>query len=1160
MKFDPTPAQQNAIDAKGCILVSAAAGSGKTAVLVERVIKMLTNRENPVLANRLLIVTFTNAAAAEMLSRIEARLYEELEKDPENELLCRQRYLIKTADICTIDSFCIRLVRDNFALCGIEPDFKVTEDSALLPLRQEVLRELLGEYLENPTEELKALLQTVNCSKDETNLVSLLDAIYVLSKNEPFSEEYYKALESPYVIPFDNAHPWYRFAFSAALAHIAAAKRLIVCLTERALYEDKHDKATVFCENTSRIVEYVESEILKNDWDIAFELSRTAKTGSVPNGSSDDFKNIKAKIADHIRALKDIFTMPSWDIKAEISRFSPAVKLLFGILREFDKRISERLKEENVFAFNEIEQIALGMFAFVDENGNAQKTDRADELTSRYDQVLVDEFQDVNNLQNMLFELLSGGGKNLFIVGDVKQSIYAFRGTNPDIFLNKKNLFGFYDPDEKEGAGGRKILLSDNYRSRKGICETVNYFFRKLMIPEVGPLVYDSAEQLNPAAEYPDNGIIETDFLVVDKVDDQSEDSAIQSESLAIAEYIKETMAQGAILKDKNGGLRNAEYGDFCILLAALKNKADTVVEQLVSSGIPARTVSSSFKTATETVIALALLKIISDPYSDLELLNVLMSPLYGFSAEEMALIRTGKRSMPLYSAVCACAEKSPKVKAFLDDLSDMRRMSCMLTLDRLVSYVLDKTDMINVFYSLPCGDARAENLMLLMKKAAEYSGNSNGGIYGFLQYISALTEDPPKTSESADDNCVKVISIHKSKGLQFPICIVAGLGVDINKKDASRACIYSEEYGIGFKYYDHESFEEYENYGHKVLVASSKKRIAEERLRLLYVAMTRAQEKLCLISCLKNAQATLLKAAAATDNGENPIGSGFIAAAQSSAQYILAAALMHPDAEALRSAAECSVKVSATDSRMNVRFIDASKLQRGEGIAAPEPLPDPELTGEILKNAGYVYPYNAIMNVPAKISVSAMANKAEAERFAMTDRPAFMEKDGLSAAGRGTATHKIMQFIDFSAKPDIESEIKRLVNENRLTENEAAAVDREKLKAFFQSDLFARMCASSDLRREMRFLTSLPVSYYGIDNVQGEEFIVQGAVDLCFTEPDGVVVVDFKTDRVNALEELAETYGEQLKIYSVACEKIFGMPVKERIIYSFHLSDKITL
>ena len=1154
MEFRPTESQRAAIEEKGTILVSAAAGSGKTKVLVERVIKMLTDRQNPVMADRLLIVTFTKTAAAEMLSRIENRLYEEYEKDPDDELIGRQKYLIKSADICTIDSFCIRIVRDSFALCDIEPDFKVANYNSLALIRQDVLREIIDDRLRNPSESFIKLLKITNCKKDESNLIDTIDRLYEKTINMPFPKKYIDLLKAPYTMPFGAGNPWYEATFSVAKDEVKKAKKSVERFADETFNIGREDFGK-YAQTLAFVVDTVGEAVESADWNKVAECVRGAAPSKLPNGSTDLMKSLKAGVAKNIKRINEFFSKSCAEIGDEIAFYSDAVQLLCKMLEDYSDKLFLRLKEENIFSFNDIEQMATNLLCTLDENGNICASARGKELISRYDEVLVDEFQDVNDLQNTLFEFISDNSKKLFAVGDVKQSIYGFRGSNPDIFLKKKNEYGEYSDGGNEK--GKRITLSHNFRSRKGICDTVNFFFENIMTGDVGGLVYDDQEKLNNKIDYPNNNETDTDFLLVDKTGDESDEEVIKSEGKAIADYIKSIVSK-RILSDKNGGLRPVRYGDICVLISTVTGKGTAVANVLKQQGIPAKVAKSDFLESTEIVTALALLSVINNPQKNVELLKVLMSPVYGFTAQELAEIRASGKNMSLYSALRLYAEKSEKAESFLSELSELRRMSCMIPIGRFVSYALDKTDMVNTFYSMPGGSLRAENLMKLMGIANEYSAGTSGSIFGFLKYVVSADVDSPPDVREADDGSVKVMSIHKSKGLQFPVCIVAGLSINKNYKDTAPPCLYSRNFGLAFKYFDTETFTKKENYGCAFIKRESNEEKVREKLRLLYVAMTRAEEKLCLVCCMKNAASALQKAADASDMGQNDISGAYIISAQNSALYMLAAAILHPDADKFRDLSQCDVKLRKTDSRINFEIINASDSRLEQTETEPAN-PDEELLGKLNVNIGYEYPFAALADIPAKTAVTALANREEAEAFAMTQRPAFMQKDGLSAAGRGTAIHKVMQFIEFSKSPDIEGEIKKLVSENRISENEAAAVDKNQLERFFKSSLYARILSSDTVNREMRFLTELPVSAYGgAAKDFDDKFIVQGAVDLCFTEDDGVVVVDFKTDKVDDLSVLKDRYAGQLGIYANACEKIFGIRVKEKIIYSFCLSDTV--
>lgn len=395
LAFEPTKEQKAAISRKGSVLVSAAAGSGKTAVLVERVINMLLDRENPVPANRLLIVTFTNAAAAEMVSRIEARLYEELDINPQDELINRQIYLLKSADICTIDSFCIRLLRDNFALCGIEPDFRVTDDDSLYSLRREVLGEIINEQIINPHKDFGLLLEIADCKFGEENLLKLMDDLYRDSLKRPFPKSYINSLKAPYFEPFDKNHVWQKYAVSMALEILEDTKNKLDGMAQAALYSERPEAATVYAETVSKIVFEIESAVDSGDWNTVFDTVSSAGLGRLPAKCGDDMSRLKGEISSNIDKIKKCFFAPSEEIINDVSKISGAVSLLCEIIEVYRERLFERLKQENIFSFDDVEQAAMSMLAYIDKNGNISKTKTADELISRYDEVLVDEFQDV---------------------------------------------------------------------------------------------------------------------------------------------------------------------------------------------------------------------------------------------------------------------------------------------------------------------------------------------------------------------------------------------------------------------------------------------------------------------------------------------------------------------------------------------------------------------------------------------------------------------------------------------------------------------------------------------------------------------------------------------------------------------------------------------
>ncbi len=1167
MAFNPTENQKKAIDTRGNVLVSAAAGSGKTAVLVERVINMLTDKNSSISADRLLIVTFTNAAAAEMRSRIEKRLYEEIQKNPDDVSLQRQKYLLTNADICTIDSFCIKLVRENFEKCGIEPDFKISDGSSQLNTCNTVMKNLIAEYLENPSKEFLHLLELAGCEYDEKNLTDLISRIYLYSQQLPFPERFINSLALPYQTKFGEGNVWYDMALQMADKRVKTLRICAQKMAESAPYTNKNsEKYTAYAQTVLDIIDKIENAVVLKSWDGLAQYLGTVSLDRVPSSDKDDenanvFKANQKRIKDILKELSGLFSASSGETQNFISKNYGAIKLLIEIITKYGERLFDAFYEENSYTFYNMEQLALNLLC-ENQDGKIIIRDEARQLCDRYDEVLVDEFQDVNDLQNMLFYVLSNREEKLFVVGDVKQSIYGFRGSNPDNFLNKKNT---YVPiDSAKDTDSKKIILSDNFRSRRGVCDAVNFFFSLLLAGQCGGIVYNQEERLNAGGTFPESYAPTAELLVVDKYEDDSAKTLLELETQKIAEYILSVMDEGEVISDGNA-LRAAQFSDFAILLDKVKDKAAVIAQTLSDYGIPVSLGGDSFMESIEISTVMSLLQVIDNPKCDVELLSVMMSPLFAFTAEEMAKIRANQKCGPLYSAVVAYSKTGDgKTTAFVESLAALRREAAVLPLDRLISKLLHSADILNQMSALSGGKTRRANLFALIKFAKGYCERTGGGIYGFLKYMNSLPETSFKSSASGGENAVKIMSMHNSKGLQFPVCIVANLSSQINNADSISRVLFSEKGGIAFKYYDEEYGCDKEMLGHAVMADAANAKTTEEKLRLLYVAMTRAIDRLCLVCSVKDGESKLLKLSASLLDDAPYISREFLEGSRNMGDWILACALLHPQGEKLRNYADAKAQPVAIESDLKISIFNtfANDQQALEQQTQKTSECNYELAEKIKANADYVYPYEKLRFLQAKASVSRLVHGAENDRFAFTQKPAFMTGDKLSGAARGTAMHHIMQFINFDDNIDVASEIERLLEWKFITEAEALSADINALNTFFDGELYRRIMKSADVRREMRFLTEIPAKRIDTnldDNLPDADIIVQGAVDLCFVEDDGIVVLDFKTDRVENMKQLVDCYGEQLNIYSTAAEKIFEKPVKERIIYSFCLGESIS-
>ncbi len=1163
MAFKPTEMQKKAIKTRGNILVSAAAGSGKTAVLVERVINMLTDKNSPVSADRLLIVTFTNAAAAEMRSRIEKRIYEEIQKNPNDVMLQRQKYLLQNADICTIDSFCIKLVRENFEKCGVEPDFKISDGTQQIASCNRVMTELIAEYLENPSDDFFRLLELTGCEYDEKNLTELINRVYLYSQQLPFPKNFISGLSQPYESEFVSGNIWYDTTFNIAQKRVDTGIKCAKRMAEVAPYTNKNsEKYMVYADNMVDVLEKLNDVVFANDWDKMVVALGEITFDRVPSSDKEDasaniFKDKQKQIKAIIGELCELFASSREATQKSIRDNLGAVKLLQELVKIYGERLFECFKKENSFTFYNMEQMALELLCEY-KDGQIVIRDEALSLCRRYDEVLVDEFQDVNDLQDTLFNVLSNNEEKLFVVGDVKQSIYGFRGSNPENFLCKKNR---YTPIEAAGEkSAKKIFLSDNFRSRKGVCDAVNFFFSCLLAGQCGGIIYNEEEKLNAAGKFPQSVAPTAELLVVDKFDG-SDESLLETEAQRIAEYISSVMREGDVISDGEV-LRPAQYSDFAILLDKVKDKAIVIADVLSSYGIPVSLGGDSFMESTEIATVMSLLQVIDNPKCDVELLATMMSPVFAFSAEEMAKIRANQKYGPLYSAVVAYSKLGDdKTVNFLQRLTELRREAAVLSVDRLISKLIHSTDILNMMSALQGGKVRRANLFALINYAKSFAARSDSGIYGFIKYMKSLPENSFKGVSVGGENSVKIMSMHNSKGLQFPVCIVANLSSQINNADSISRVLFSEKHGIAFKYYDEKACCDTEILGHALMADTAQIKTVEEKLRLLYVAMTRAIDRLCLVCAAKNLDKKLEKLSSSLLDDAPYISREFLEKGRNMGDWILSCALVHPQGEVLRQYADIRAPKASSDADIKITILnnECATVEPVEDNFSQEVSCNMEFAEKIKSNSDYVYEYENLRFLQSKASVSRLVHSAEDDRFAFVDRPAFMMGDKLSGAQRGTAMHHIMQFINFEQNVDVTAEIERLLEWKFITEQEAASADIAAIEAFFKSGLYKRIISANEVRREMRFLTEIAANRIDPSIDSDANIIVQGAVDLCFKENDGIVVLDFKTDKVDNLSQLVDCYGEQLEIYSTAAEKIYGLPVKEKIIYSFHLGDSIS-
>ncbi len=1162
MKFDElTPSQQAAVTQQGGIIVSAAAGSGKTAVLVQRIVDRLTSKENPLSADRLLVVTFTVAAAGEMRSRIEKELDLYCKNNPDDKNAARQKLLIRSARISTIDSFCIDLVRENFAKAGVSPDFKIADEKDIAAIKDTASTFVFSNYFAARDEEFLDLLDAFGSIYDEKNLVRAVDEIYEKSQNMPFPQMWLSEMLSAYE---EKAfEKWSELACREAEKLIKTAMRYI-CAAKDVCEKDSDVKnaylPSFLCayEQSEKIVEYLKN----NDWDnalkcvTAFSFSRFASiAGSQDNPVAVMAKKLRDLCKKSVEKVGALFSVERSLAKQRFIEGAPSGKKLIEITKTYCDEVDKVKKEKNLYTFSDIEHFAFSLICY-EQDGEIFLKEDANEYIGQYDEILVDEYQDVNNLQDRFFYYLSDFGSHLFVVGDVKQSIYGFRGANPENFISA--IKDSVDYSEAEDGDRKSIILDANFRSRKGVCEGVNFLFNQLMTEENCGIDYFKTQRLYPKANFPELDIPASEFHLVDSQGANEK----EAEAKHIASYIKEIMSGGKVIKDKKTKeLRTARYGDFAVIVRAMKGNASILVKAFNEAGIPVTYAKDSFLESREISIILSLLSVIDNPVRDVTLLSAMMSPVFNFTADDMAEIRSKNKKASLYSAVIEASVSNEKCRSFLEKIADYRRSAVILTLPKLISKIYDSTNLLSIVQMMEDGQAKSANLIHLIHLAENYVASGNQSISGFINSLQRVGDGKIKGATlSAGHDAVRIMSVHNSKGLQYPVCFFAFAGAAFNTMDQKKSLIIEENYGVAFNYYNDDG--KIDTINKKLLIRFSNYNLLKEELRMLYVALTRAEDRLIITMSRKNPYSEIAKASVKLIASNGEIGEDIYTSAKCYADWLVPCMLLHPDAKQLRAMAEETAFSVLSGENMLIKVFKENEDTIPEVPAATQS-PDYELSMEIRKRINYVYPFDALRSIEAKASVSDIAHKAEIGDYDFTSRPGFLSENGLTPTERGTAVHTIMQFMDYkAARENFEEEIERLKEWEYITE-EQAKVDTVHIKRFIESDLFSRIIAAKSVEREMQFLTFMSAEKLieNIDDVlKDEKIVVQGAVDLMFMEDDGIVIVDFKTDRVNDERRLIESYCQQLRIYADACSKITGLKVKEKIIYSLVLDRSIVV
>lgn len=1262
-----TTDQQKIIDLRNRnILVSAAAGSGKTAVLVARIISLITEGDSPLDIDRLLIVTFTNAAAAEMKERIGKAIEEKVRENPKNSHLQKQAALIHSAQITTIHSFCLYVIRNHFNLIHLDPSFRIGDEAELTLLKSDVLGELLEEYYEAGDKDFLSFIECFASGKTDKKIEDLVLKLHQFSMSYPWPKKWLTEREEAFLLEsiedMKNTNWMKEFLqyLSSMISDLA----------------DRCTEAISLCNGVGGPMAYLPA--LEGDYKLLTALSgvcdyeeyeKQLEAFSFARLSGKKEEGVREEVKAQVKAIRDEIKKSINDIRKnyffqtpeemflDLAAMKGHMKVLIQITKDFLDAFAKKKQKKNIVDFNDLEHFALNIL-IKEEEGQLVPSVAADELSEYYDEIMIDEYQDSNFVQETILNSISKerhGKPNLFMVGDVKQSIYKFRLARPEIFMDKFMTYSLED------SPYQRVDLHKNFRSRDVVLHSINFIFEQIMTKQLGNIEYNKEVFLYPGADFPEyiKGVSEdTELLLVpldlpaaeeegfikgkssgeqrtsdtagfsggensleedsslegaglleeDSLSDE-EYTKIELEARVVAARIKELVHKehGLLVFDKEKKInRRAVYSDIVILLRTMSGWSEVFVETLLSLGIPAHadTQSGYFKTL-EIRNVLNLLKIIDNPRQDIPLAGVLHSPIGDISGRELALIRIHKRKVSLYESVIDYAENckdelSEKLLKFLDRLNLYRKWVSYLPIHELLEKVLEDTDYYNYVYAMPGGVKRAANLDMLIWQAIKFESTSFSGLFHFVRYMEKLDKYDIDYGEAAtlgDDNSIRIMSIHKSKGLEFPIVFAAGMGKNFNNQDARGSLLIHPDLGLGPDYLDYENRIKTPTLVKKIIGKLLVLENLGEELRILYVAMTRAKEKLILVGGVKKLEDKLSKWSSIIDQTEKQLPYSRLTGSNTYLDYIIPAVMRHRGCEEILNI--CNITGNKYNSLYNSdsnfvikvktyeEFLEGdtalstfSRMNKEELLLWEEESFHEDIRRHLLERLEYQYPYDLETKIKAKLTVSELKRLGQVESFSDSEHlitPSFEEeertpnfiKQNVLGVNIGTLYHTVLEVLplnEVSSDLEINQFLLSLVDKGKIKQEEYYLLDISKLKAFLESPVAKRMKEaekSGQLYKERQFVMGVKVSEVNPLLKSDEIVLVQGVIDVYFEEEDGLVLLDYKTDGVSyqtGEEILKNRYKVQLEYYEKALSRLTGKRVKERIIYSFGLQREIML
>lgn len=1213
-----TKEQEQAIYEKGSnILVAAAAGSGKTAVLVERIINKIINENTDI--DRLLVVTFTNAAASEMRERILNAIYkriEENENNSENEKLQKQITLLNKASICTIDAFCLDVIKNNFFELDISPNFRIADTAEIELLKQEILEELFEEKYENEDRDFIKLVHTYTSYKDDTPLKEIILKIYNQIQSNPFPEKWLEEQIEKFNIK-DIEEDFSKTDWGQILL--------------KDIEEEVIDCQSILKQEIEKISQYTELEkyrqtilndidqlenlkINLNSWDKAYIINQNLEFITWPRDSKvtleekENAKVVRDNVKKKLKKKTDKFLIfTSAEANQDIYDMYENLKNLKNNILEFGKKIDKAKREKNLLDFSDIEHLALNILV-QEKDGKIIQTEIAKKYQEKFIEIAIDEYQDSNLIQEYILGAISNNS-NIFMVGDVKQSIYKFRQARPDLFYTKYNTYKLkQDKTEKDDL---KIQLFKNFRSRKNVLDFTNIIFENLMTENPWEIEYNNEEYLNLGADYKENGenlkieinaidladeeksISENEEEVLDEQEEHLQD--IELEARYVAQRIQEIIQSNFQVFDaKKQEFRPIKYKDIAILLRSTKTSAPIYEKELTKCNIPVFSDSGSeYLGAIEIQTIMSLLRIIDNPLQDIPLVTVLRSSIAGFTDNDLIQIRLNDKYDNFYNALLkakllADDDLKTKINVFLDNLEIWRTAKEYLALDELIWKIYIDTGYYNYVGLMPNGALRQANLKMLFERAKQYESASFKGLFNFINFIEKVHSGSGDLGAAKiigeNEDVVRIMSIHKSKGLEFPIVFLSNTGKSVNLMDLKENILLHNEIGLGTKYIDYEKQIEYDTLSKSAISNKLHLETLSEEMRILYVALTRAKEKLIITGTINNSKEALEKLEEQIQRYPkitekiNPI------LVKKYKKYIDWMLLVYKyNEKQLKDICTLNIINKNQIKSENTLILDNTeelieKLDKKEK--------NQEQYEQVKQILEYKYPYIELSKIPTKASVSKLKEKAledielddiitkNAEKQQETSKtqfpkPKFLndEEEKITNAQKGTLIHLCMQNLDTSkdySMQDIQNLVAEMKQKNQINEKQAESINTKKVYNFTRSEIWQRMKKAKELYREKAFYINIPIKEVYKDTEPGNldgDILVQGIIDLYFIDENNrVILLDYKTDYVESEQILVDKYKMQLDIYKRALEEALKQEVAEVYIYSTYLDKCIKL